>query len=83
MRPVGFLLFKTVLRSLSRSRWSRNYFVVPEPELEPLLDITAPAPRLRNRIYLFNKYFAKMSSSFELPGQIKKLISTTSKKYFS
>ena len=55
----------------------------PEPEPEPLLDILAPAPRLRSRNYLFDKYFTIMSSVLRMPGSIKKkLFSTKSEKYF-
>ena len=45
----------------------------PEPEPEPLLAILAPAPRLRSRIYLFDKYFTIMSSVWRMSGSIKKL----------
>ena len=53
------LFFFTVFRS--QSRWSRNYNVEPEP----LLSISAPAPRLLSRNYLFNKYFTIISASLE------------------
>ena len=35
---------------------------------EPLLAILAPAPRLRSRNYLFNKYFTILSSVWRIPG---------------
>ena len=55
----------------SRSQWNRNYFGVPEPEAETLLAISAPAPRLRSRNYIYNKYFTILSSVWRMSGQIK------------
>ena len=61
---------------------SRNYFVVLEPEPEPLLTISAPASQLRSRNYLLKKYFNIMSPVFE-DARIKikvKIIFTTTEK---
>ena len=38
-----------------------------EPEPEPFLAISAPAPRLWSRHFLFNKYFTLMSSVWRMP----------------
>ena len=66
-RSIGASALKnTVIKAVLRTRWSRNYFVVPEPEQEPLLAISAPAPQLRGRNYLFNKYFTKILSVWRI-----------------